>query len=132
MMNTAPTTTPAARTFDFSRDFAEAIADYLRSLSPRARTRTVDVGDVVWAFEEHAKVIAANPDTIVRTRLVGGFVANSYIGKADADRVEIETDASGRTTYSVSRTWAEKRAYGKGDEIRTWLVTAAGGLKRAA
>ncbi len=123
---------PAARTFDFSRDFAEIITDYLRSLSPRARTRTVDVGDVVWAFEEHAKVIAANPDTIVRTRLVGGFVANSYVGKADADRVEIETDANGRTTYSVTRTWAEKRAYGKGDEIRTWLVTAAGWLKRAA
>jgi len=126
------TTTNTARTFDFSRDFAEAIADYLRALSPRARTRIVDAGDIVWALEEHARVIAANPDTIVRTRLVGGFVANSYVGKADADRIEVETDASGRTTYNVSRTWAEKRSYGKGDEIRTWLVTAAGGLKRAA
>lgn len=125
-------TTSTTRTFTFARDFAEAIVDHLRVLSPRARTRTVDVGDVVWALDEHAKVIAANPNTIVRTRLVGGFVANSYEGKADADRVEIETDAAGRTTYSVTRTWAEKRAYGKGDEIRTWLVTAAGGLKRAA
>ena len=124
--------TDTTRTFTAARDFAEAIVDYLRALSPRARTRTVDIGDVVWAFEEHARVVAANPDTIVRTRLVGGFVANSYVGKADSDRVEIETDAAGRTTYSVTRTWAEKRAYGKGDEIRTWLVTAAGGMKRAA
>lgn len=126
------TTTSTTSTFTFARDFAEAIVDYLRALSPRARTRTVDIGDVVWSFEKHAKVIAANPNTIVRTRLVGGFVANSYVGKADSDCVEIETDTAGRTTYSVTRTWAEKRAYGKGDEIRTWLVTAAGGLKRAA
>lgn len=126
------TMTDTTCTFTFARDFAEAIVDYLRALSPRARTRTVGIGDVVRAFDEHARIIAANPNTIVRTRLVGGFVANSYMGKADADRVEIETDAAGRTTYSVTRTWAEKRAYGKGDEIRTWLVTSAGGLKRAA
>ena len=120
------------RTFAFDPAFAETIVAYLRSLAPRARTRTVGVGDVEWAFNEHATVVAANPDAIVRTRIVGGFVANSYVGKADSDRIEVETDAAGRTTYPVSRTWAEKRAYGKGDEIRTWLVTAAGGLKRAA
>jgi len=112
--------------------FANAVASYLRSLAPRARSRIVDASDIEAALHEHAATVAANPGVTVRTRVVGGFVPNSYGYKADCDRFEVETDAQGRTTYAASRTWAESRAYGKGSLLRTWLVTPGGALKHAA
>lgn len=64
-------------------------------------------------------------------RLHGGYLPNSYMG-GESDRVQIETDAQGRTTYHVSRTYAEHTAHGRGDTLRTWTVTAGGAMKRAA
>lgn len=111
---------------------ASLISSYLRTLSPKARTRTVSADEIADAISAHETAVAANPGTVIRTRLVGGFVPNSYGHRADADRVEIETDAQGRTTWNVSRAWAESRAYGKGDELRVWTITPGGAMKRYA
>lgn len=105
---------------------------YLRSLAPKARSRTVDAAEIAEALAAHEAAVAANPGTAIRTRLVGGFVPNSYGYRADADRVEIETDAQGRTVWNVSRAWAESRPYGNGDLLRVWTLTAGGALKRYA
>lgn len=110
---------------------ASSIATYLRTLSPRARQRTLDAADVASALAEHAATVAAHPGVEVRTRLHGGYLPNSYMG-GESDRVQIETDAQGRTTYHVSRTYAEHTAHGRGDTLRTWTVTAGGALSRAA
>lgn len=112
--------------------FASLVVAHLRALAPKARTRTLDTVDVDAALREHAETVAANPGVAVRTRLVGGFVPNSYGYRAESDRFEIETDARGRTTYVATRTGAESRSFGRGDALRTWLLTPGGALKRAA
>ena len=111
-------------------DLATAIAAYLRTVAPRARQRTLDITDVVDALAEHAGAVAANPGVTVRTRVHGGYLPNAYKG-GESDRVQIDTDASGSTTYHVSRAPAEHTACARGDVLRTWTITAGGALKRA-
>lgn len=113
-----------------STSLASAISAHIRSLSPRAKTRTVDADEIFEALEAHDAALVANPGQHVRTRLVGGFVPNSYGHSADADRVEIDTAADGTTTFTASRAYAESRSFGKGDTLRVWLVTAGGAVKR--
>lgn len=112
--------------------FASLAHTYLRSLAPRARSRTLEVSEIDAALRVHAETVAANPGAAVKTRAVGGFVPNSYGYRADADRFEIETDAKGRTTYVASRAFAESRSFGRGDTLRTWTLTPGGAMKRAA
>ena len=115
-----------------SIEFCSAVASHLRTVAPLARTRTLDADDIAAALSEHAEIVAANPGATVRTRLIGGYVCNSYGYAGESDRFEVETDGQGRTTFHASRTYAEKRAHGRGDTLRTWTVGAGGGLKRAA
>ncbi len=114
--------------------FASLVVAHLRAIAPKARTRTLDTVDVDAALREHAETVAANPGVAVRTRLVGGFVPNGYGYKAEGDYLQIETDAQGRTTYvATRRAWgAPSASYGRGDALRTWLLTPGGALKRAA
>ena len=84
------------------------------------------------ALDAHAEAVAANPGVAVQTRLVGGYVPNSYGYRAEADRFEVVTDAQGRTTYSATRAWAESKSFGRGDLLRTWTLTAGGQMRRAA
>lgn len=109
---------------------ASVAASYLRTLAPKARTRTVSASEIAEAIYAHETAVSANPGVTIRTRLVGGFVPNSYGYAADADRVEIETDAEGRTTWCASRARAESKAHGRGDALRVWTVTPAGAPRR--
>jgi hypothetical protein len=115
-----------------SIEFAALVVSFIRATSPRANVRLLALADVEFAIAQHAATVAANPGARVRTRLVGGYVANSYGYRAEADRFEVETDAEGRSTFTAARAWAESKAHGRGDLTRTWIVSAAGAMKRAA
>lgn len=96
---------------------AEALAT---ERGPRVRARTLTDGDVVAALEQHhAALKAAQPDDLIATTTArGGFVPNSYGFRADADEVRIVTElATGATTITATRGWAQSRRYGNGDPV---------------
>lgn len=104
------TTYTACELADFARE-------HLVACGPRAKQRRVSVGEIASLISDHARIVAAaladgGADT-VRSRVVGGYVANSYGYAAESDYVEIATDTTG-TTWRVGRGRASSRSHGAG------------------
>lgn len=86
-----------------------ALADHRGS----ARTRLLTRDQIRCAVVEHEAALQAHSaEGEVVTTLYAGFVPNSYRGAAKADKVTLRGE-----TWSVSRTHAQKRAHGDGNNL---------------
>jgi len=97
---------------------ATAAAADLRQMAPRARQRTLDADDIEHAVRlhlKHAQKVARNdPTRVTMTVLRGGFVPNSYRGRAECDEVTIIGLKAADLSVACSRVWAQSRSYGRG------------------
>ena len=97
---------------------ATAAAAELRQKAPRARQRTLDADDIANAINLHLKhaqkVAKGDPTRVTMTVLRGGFVPNSYRGRAECDEVTIIGLEPDGLSVACSRVWAQSRSYGRG------------------
>lgn len=106
----------------------------LRALAPKATARTLDATDCAQtAFTELRSALkqAGPGDVLVRGRIYGGFVPNSYGYGAESDVCWFWLDldpATGkpakgaRIRLEFSRGRAQMRSHGKGAEVVTRIV----------
>lgn len=102
--------------------FACIVVGFIRSQAPRATVRTVGTDDVEALLRAHERLLAAHPGCGVRSRLVGGFVANSYGSPAEGDFFEVYTDTDGGMTFRAERGRAQCRPYGRGSLVTHHLL----------
>lgn len=106
----------------------------LRALAPKATARTLspeDCAKTAFTALRSALKQAGPGDILVRGRIYGGFVPNSYRYPAESDICYFWLDldpATGkpakgaRIRFEFSRARAQSRSHGKGSEVITRIV----------